>query len=91
MIDIPIEVLEQEYPEYYHPEQNRDGKPRRRWGLKAFKLGWQAAYDGKSIQDCPYRDYRTYNNRITFSRAYQKRWLTGYRAAEKHIAGEYNE
>lgn len=46
----------------------------------AYNKGAQAAMDGKSIDSCPYNDVRNGMNRVTFSRAFRKEWLKGYRS-----------
>jgi ribosome modulation factor len=80
----PLEIMQKRWPRYYFPEKytklHREPKRERRFGLTAFKRGWQAAHEGKSLSDNPYPDYRTHNNRITFSRAYRISWMEGYKA-----------
>jgi len=51
----------------------------------AYRKGAQAFKDGLKERNCPYEDHRTYHGAVTFSRAFIKAWLTGYRAAK---AGE---
>lgn len=57
----------------------------RRFGLKAFSLGFIASQEGKSENACPYPDLRTDRGNVTFSRAYRRRWFTGYAAHQKTI------
>lgn len=45
--------------------------------------GIDAAMSGKSESDCPYRDKRTYRGRVTFSRAFMKAWLEGFRSIKR--------
>jgi len=52
------------------------------WGRAAIIKGWQAFYAGLKEQDCPYKDSRTLDGRVSFSRAYRKAWLQGYNAAK---------
>lgn len=44
----------------------------------AFCKGEQAAADGATADDCPYRDKRNHNGRLTWSRAYQTAWRDGF-------------
>jgi len=76
--DVPTKAaLEKQYP----PVMTPDGlKPRRRWGLSAFKRGWKAAHEGKSIDDCPYEDKRTKRGSVTFARGYINHWIEGFQA-----------
>lgn len=64
--------------EYIKRDSNQYTK--RRWGLGAFKAGWLAAQNGQPPEDCPYKDIRTGDNRITFARAFIKKWHRGYTA-----------
>lgn len=45
----------------------------------AYEKGKKAAREGKSETDCPYSDKRTSGGQVTFSRAFRKRWLEGFR------------
>lgn len=47
--------------------------------LTAERKGWDAAQAGQPLTDCPYRDVRTRSGYVTFSRAYMKAWLKGWR------------
>lgn len=49
----------------------------------AYLKGVKAFHDGGSEADCPYKDRRTYHGATTFSRAFIKAWLAGFRDAEK--------
>jgi ribosome modulation factor len=49
----------------------------------AYRKGQQAARDGMSEADCPYEDLRdSYRNSVTFSRAFRRAWLEGFRVRE---------
>lgn len=48
------------------------------WGEASIIKGWVAAAAGQLMTDCPYKDTRTANGRITFSRAYRRAWERGY-------------
>lgn len=46
----------------------------------ARRKGQQAARDGKSEWSCPYADKRTHDGSVTFSRAFERAWLEGFRS-----------
>lgn len=48
----------------------------------AFCKGERAAASGATLDDCPYRDKRKYDGRLTWSRAYQTAWRDGF----NHVA-----
>jgi len=48
----------------------------------AFCKGERAAESGATLDDCPYRDKRKYDGRLTWSRAYQTAWRDGF----NHVA-----
>jgi len=54
----------------------------------AYRKGIKAFQDGLKESDCPYDDTRTHRGAVTFSRAFIKAWLTGYRAAKAGSAKE---
>ena len=57
------------------------GKPlKRRFGLSAFKQGFESAYFNEPDENCPYFDHRTTNGSVTFSRAYRRKWFAGRKA-----------
>lgn len=62
-------------------------KGQRRFGLNAFKRGWN---DAITMNPCPYPDHRTDNGRnmVTWSRAYRRQWQYGYEAFQKWNSGE---
>ena len=45
----------------------------------AKQKGREAARAGKREWDCPYPDYRTDRGGVTFSRAFRRAWLKGFR------------
>ena len=45
----------------------------------AFDKGIAAAARGEPESACPYRDERTDRGGVTFSRAFRRAWLHGYR------------
>ena len=49
----------------------------------AMRKGREAALEGKSEDTCPYMDHRKPDGRLTFSRAFIKAWLYGYRSTLK--------
>jgi|GEM_PF-4531015 len=57
------------------------GNPlKRRFGLSAFKQGFESAYNNDPESSCPYFDHRTVNGSVTFPRAYLKKWFAGREA-----------
>lgn len=53
-----------------------------RWNkalLGAFKKGMAAAKGGKDITDCPYKDKRKGDGRLTWSRSFIIAWKDGFR------------
>lgn len=52
------------------------------WGRSSIAKGWKAYFAGQEESDCPYKDTRTLDGRVSFSRAYRKAWLQGYNAAK---------
>jgi len=55
---------------------------RNRAFLGAWRRGRLAAKQGLPERS-PYSDARTYRGAVTFSRAFERAWLAGYRAAAK--------
>jgi len=51
-------------------------EPARRKGREAFLAG-------RREEDCPYRDRRKEDGRLTFSRAWRLAWLEGFREQKK--------
>ena len=45
--------------------------------------GAQAFLAGRHEADCPYRDHRKADGRLTFSRAWRLAWLDGFREQKK--------
>ncbi|WP_369805313.1 Rmf/CrpP family protein [Acidithiobacillus ferriphilus] len=55
----------------------------------AFKKGADAHQNGQSITDCPYKDKRKEDGRLTFSRAFVRAWHDGWQwAAQQGAAKE---
>jgi len=59
-------------------------KPRgfERWNRAmqgAYRKGYEAARDGRSIEACPYKDKRKGCGRLTWSRAFTAAWRDGWR------------
>lgn len=56
-----------------------------------FRSAWQKGYDaymrGDLTEDCPYVDWRTRLDQVTFSRAFINAWNDGYMAAEHEPQG----
>lgn len=52
----------------------------------AYLKGWRAYHEGLELSDCPYRDKRKDNGRITWSRAFLLTWRDGYNDAKKQKA-----
>ena len=44
----------------------------------AYRKGWRAWVDGHGLGDCPYRDRRKANGKVTFSRAFRNAWHKGW-------------
>lgn len=49
----------------------------------ARRKGAEAFVAGRSEMDCPYRDTRKADGRLTFSRAWRTAWLYGFREAKR--------
>ena len=49
----------------------------------AFRKGYTANKEGKSPQDCPYKDKRNDSGRLTWSRAFIAAWDDGWMWADK--------
>lgn len=47
--------------------------------------GFIAAMDGRTMADCPYKDTRKPDGRLTWSRAFRSAWIDGFRRAQKSI------
>jgi len=45
----------------------------------AYRKGWRARVEGLLLGDCPYKDRRKMDGRVTFSRAFRKAWHRGWR------------
>ena len=62
-----------------------DKKP---FGVEAERKGWLAGLNNQHIRTCPYKDIRTESGRITYSRAFRKRWIEGWqRGLKKAMKG----
>jgi hypothetical protein len=84
MMSKEIPTLEKAIEREYANDTTPSYKTKRRFGLNAFKRGWQDAANGNcSPDDNPYPDLRTDNGSVTFSRAYRRAWLRGYTAYHK--------
>ena len=46
--------------------------------IGAYNKGVKAKEEGKSIEDCPYKDKRKKDGRLTQSRSFIKAWEDGY-------------
>ena len=60
--------------------------------IGAVRKGYEAR-QGKTgrMSDCPYKDKRGDNGRITFSRAFRKAWLAGYDLCHHNeLHGDYD-
>lgn len=51
--------------------------------LGAFKKGVLAYQEGKSLSDCPYKDKRKGDGRLSWSRSFINAWRDGFFWAEK--------
>lgn len=69
--------------EQYQQPTGTNCHRQRRFGLSAFKSGWHAAREGKTLYDYPYQDKRTRHGSVTFSRAYIRMWQKGFEAYKK--------
>ncbi|MDH0959086.1 hypothetical protein EGJ86_19295 [Pseudomonas sp. o96-267] len=49
----------------------------------AFKKGVLAFLDGKPVSDCPYRDKRKDDGRLSWSRSYITAWHSGYQHCQR--------
>jgi len=56
-------------------------------GYCAFQV-WLNADDISTL--CPYRDYRTGDGKVTFSRAFRKLWLEGFEDARAGLPSRYS-
>lgn len=50
----------------------------------AYRKGVLACSDGKDLSDCPYKDKRKDDGRLSWSRSFIAAWRDGFRDAEKH-------
>ena len=50
----------------------------------AYNKGAYAAAQGMSSEHCPYADKRTNRGNVTFSRAFIRAWMAGYKDALTH-------
>ena len=57
----------------------------------AFNKGKKARTEGKPIAACPYPDRRTYHGNITFSRAFIRAWINGWKDASEGEADDGRE
>jgi ribosome modulation factor len=48
----------------------------------AERKGKEAANAGLTRDACPYRDRRTYKGTVTFSRAFRRAWMKGWKSAQ---------
>lgn len=46
--------------------------------IGAYNKGIKAKQEGKSLKDCPYKDKRKIDGRLTWSRAFKKAWEDGF-------------
>lgn len=46
--------------------------------ISAYNKGIKAKEEGKSIKDCPYKDKRKDDGRLTWSRSFIKAWEDGF-------------
>jgi hypothetical protein len=46
--------------------------------IGAYNKGSKAKEEGKKLSDCPYKDKRKDDGRLTWSRAFKKAWEDGY-------------
>lgn len=46
--------------------------------ISAYNKGRKAKQENKSITDCPYKDKRKEDGRLTWSRAFKKAWEDGF-------------
>ena len=53
----------------------------RRFGLNAFKRGFMDGANGRMTN--PYPDVKTWDGKVTYSRAYRRKWESGYQAWRK--------
>ena len=49
----------------------------------AYLKGIHARLEGAAITDCPYKDKRKWNGRLTWSRAFENAWRDGWEYADK--------
>lgn len=49
----------------------------------AAQKGREAALAGQTEADCPYRDKRKADGRLTFSRAFRNAWAEGFRSVKQ--------
>lgn len=54
-------------------------KPRKNVYRSAYDKGAAARAEGKTKDACPYDDKRTWRGAVTFSRAFRKAWLAGFK------------
>lgn len=50
----------------------------------AYRKGVNACLQGHQLSDCPYKDKRKADGRLSWSRSYITAWWDGFRDAEKH-------
>jgi len=52
----------------------------------AYRKGRKARAEGLTLDDCPYRDKRKVDGRVTFSRAFRKAWVYGWDDRDRELA-----
>lgn len=50
----------------------------------AYRKGVLAHLEGKALQDCPYKDKRKDDGRLSWSRSFITAWADGFRDAARH-------
>ena len=58
----------------------QDTRPENPAFTAAREKGRKAGAEGKPKSACPYGDHRTHRGAITWSRAFQRAWVEGWRA-----------
>jgi hypothetical protein len=79
-------AVEREYADLPVRNPNKPPLSKRRFGLKAFKLGWYAAHIGRNytLAACPYPD-KPSDMGVSWSRAYIRMWERGYKACKEGV------
>lgn len=57
----------------------------------AYRKGVLAGLDGKTMQDCPYKDKRKHDGRLSWSRSFITAWLDGLWHAQAHQKAKAGE